>query len=246
MQNPIISVKNLQAVYGQTTVLDNVSFDIMPGEVFIILGGSGCGKTTLLKHLIGLYNPKSGSIHIKDKDLVSASPEQRDEILKSFGVMYQSGALFGSMNIRDNIKLVMEEKTDIPESVMDLIADYKLSLVNLDGSQDKMPSELSGGMIKRAAIARAMALDPDIIFLDEPSAGLDPQTSCELDRIIVQLSRELGITFVIVTHELASIFRIADRVIMLSPKTKGIIATGNPKELKDNSTVPEVKNFFNA
>jgi phospholipid/cholesterol/gamma-HCH transport system ATP-binding protein len=243
-KNTIVEVADLTAAYGDTVILDNISFDVYKGEKFIILGGSGCGKSTLLKHMIGLYKPAHGSIVIEGQDIATAEGDERIEILKSIGVAYQLGALFGSMTVLENVRLPLEEYTDLNREAMDLIGRMKLNLVGLTGSENKMPSELSGGMIKRAALARAMALDPDILFLDEPSAGLDPITSAELDQLIIRLAKSLGITFVIVTHELNSIYNIADRVIMLDKSTKGIIATGKPAYLRDNSDIPIVQKFF--
>ena len=240
----IISVRNFSAGYHGVTVLENLNFDVHPGEIFIILGGSGCGKSTLLKHMIGLYHPLNGSIEIQGNDIVRAEGQAHLDILKSFGVMYQQSALFGSMNILENVRLPLEEYTDLPHEAMDIIARLKLRLVGLSGFAAYMPEALSGGMKKRAAIARAMALDPSILFLDEPSAVLDPITSAELDLLIKHLSRNLGITFVIVTHELPSIFEIADRVIMLDKRTRGIIAEGDPHELKETAEHPWVRQFF--
>lgn len=242
---PIIQVEDVTIAYDDHIVMKDINFEVRQGEVFIILGGSGCGKSTLLKNMISLYKPVTGKILINDKDIVTAEGSELREILKTIGVMYQNGALFGSMNILDNICLVLEEFTNLPRDAMELVAQMKLKVVGLEGSAYKMPSELSGGMKKRAAIARAMALDPKILFLDEPGAGLDPITSAQLDELIQELSRSLNITFVIVTHELPSIFAVADRVIMLDKNTKTIIASGKPDELRDNSDNPWVRQFFN-
>lgn len=244
MADTIINVKDFTAAYGDNVIIDNITFDVMKGEKFVILGGSGCGKSTLLKHMIGLYRPAHGSILIEGDDIAQAEGEERIEILKNIGVAYQLGALFGSMTVLENVMLPLEQYTELEKDAIDLIARMKLSLVGLTGSEEKSPSELSGGMIKRAALARAMALDPDILFLDEPSAGLDPITSAELDQLINQIAKSLGVTFVIVTHELNSIYNIADRVIMLDKETKGIIASGDPKDLRDNSDIPIVQKFF--
>ncbi|MBP7051218.1 MAG: ATP-binding cassette domain-containing protein [Phycisphaerae bacterium] len=241
---PIIQVRNLTAGYGSTVILKDINFDVQAGEVFTILGGSGSGKSTLLKHMIGLQQPLDGSIMIDGTDIATAEGDEQLAVLRKIGVAYQSGALFGSMTILSNIALVLEEFTDLPRDAIGVIAQMKLKAVGLQAAAYKMPAELSGGMRKRAAIARALALDPKILFLDEPSAGLDPITSAQLDELVLELSRSLGVTFVIVTHELPSIFAVADRAIMVDRETQTIIASGRPQELRDKSENPKVRQFF--
>lgn len=241
---PIIQVRGVTAAYGDFVILEDVSFDVRRGEVFVILGGSGCGKSTLLKHMIGLIPPAAGEILIDGGNLATASGAERAALLGKFGVTYQSGALFGSLTLAENIMLPLEEFTSLPREARELVARMKLDLVGLEPFALHFPSEVSGGMQKRAAIARSMALDPSVLFLDEPSAGLDPVTSAGLDELVRSLNRNLGVTFVIVSHELPSIYAVADRVIMLDKSTKGIIAEGAPAFLRDHDTNPFVHAFF--
>jgi phospholipid/cholesterol/gamma-HCH transport system ATP-binding protein len=240
--NDIVQVRGLTAGYAGRTVLRDISFRVGRGEVFMILGGSGSGKSTLLKNMIGLYPAMSGEVLIGGEDIVGARGAARETILRRFGVMYQGGALFGSMNLEGNVSLPLEELTQLPSEARRLLARLKLQQVGLGGFGSYLPSEISGGMQKRAAVARAMALDPALLFLDEPSSGLDPVTSGELDDLIRSLSRNLGITFVIASHELSSILAIADRVIMLDGG--GLVAEGDPRELRDRPTNDYVRAFF--
>lgn len=238
----IVEVKRLTAGYAGQAVLRDISFRVRRGEIFMILGGSGSGKSTLLKNMIGLYPAMSGEVLIGGEDIVGARGAARERILRKFGVMYQGGALFGSMNLESNVALPLEEWTRLPADARLLLARWKLQQVGLGGFGGYLPSEISGGMQKRAAVARAMALDPGLLFLDEPSSGLDPVTSAELDDLLRSLSRNLGITFVIASHELSSILAIADRVIMLDGG--GIVAEGDPRELRDRPTNDYVRAFF--
>jgi phospholipid/cholesterol/gamma-HCH transport system ATP-binding protein len=240
MSDPIITVEDLTMGWGDMNLLEDTSFQIERGEVFAILGGSGCGKSTLLRYLTGLDEPKGGIITIAgigNPTLEVGRP--------SYGVMFQSGALFGSMTIGENVALALTEWTDLPADAVDAIVRAKLRLVGLQGFEHHTPSEISGGMKKRAAIARAMALEPNLLFLDEPSAGLDPVSAVELDELILTMCAGLGLTVVIVTHELESIFKVAKRCIMLNKETKSIIASGDPRKLRDESDDPRVHNFFN-
>jgi len=239
---PVISVKGVDAGYPGATILKDVTFDVARGEVFILLGGSGCGKSTMMKHMIGLNPVLAGHLTVCGKEW---SAKTRPELCRQIGVMYQSGALFGSMTCLENVMLPLDEfsrlrKAERREKAMSLLADVELA-----DAADKMPVEISGGMRKRVAIARAMALEPEVVFLDEPSAGLDPITSSSLDDLILRLREEKGMTFVVVTHELPSIFKIADRAAMFDKARKAMIALGRPDELKDKSDDPFVRKFFN-
>ena len=240
----VVDVKNLTVGYGDIVVLQNISFSVSSGEIFVILGGSGCGKSTLLKHMIGLYTPFRGDVLIFGESMVNSSEDEKRKLMRRFGVTYQGGALFGSLTVAENIALPLEEYTTKTPAEINEVVQQKLAVVNLDGFGNYMPSELSGGMRKRAGLARAMALDPTLLFFDEPSAGLDPITSAELDRLILRLREELGTTIVIVSHELDSIFTVADRAILLDKDTKGIAATGKPKELRDSSPNLWVREFL--
>jgi phospholipid/cholesterol/gamma-HCH transport system ATP-binding protein len=238
----IIEVRKLTAGYAGREILRDVSFNVRRGEIFIILGGSGSGKSTLLKNMIGLYPAMAGEVLIGGMNIVGATGKERENILRRFGVMYQGGALFGSMTLVQNVALPLEEWTQLPKDARTLLGRLKLLQVGLGDFADYLPSEISGGMQKRAAVARAMALDPEILFLDEPSAGLDPITSAELDALILSLSRNLGITFVIASHELASIYAIGDRALMLG--NGQVVAEGKPAELRDHPPNDYVRAFF--
>jgi phospholipid/cholesterol/gamma-HCH transport system ATP-binding protein len=242
---PVITVDNLTARFGDNTIFAGVSFEVNPGEILVILGGSGCGKSTLLKHLIGLYQPAQGRVLINGVNISVDDEKELRLVRRGFGVLFQSGALFGSMTLAENVALPLQEYTDLSPDTIDLVVKMKLGLVNLAGYENHLPSEISGGMKKRAGLARAMALDPTVLFFDEPSAGLDPISSAELDILIKSLNAGLGTTMVIVTHELESIFAIAHRVIMLDKSAKGIIAEGDPRELQAHSPDPRVVDFFN-
>ncbi|RJR36483.1 MAG: ATP-binding cassette domain-containing protein [Desulfobacteraceae bacterium] len=241
----IIQVRDLVAGYGENVILRNLSFDVYEGEIFVILGGSGCGKSTLLKHLIGLIPPISGDVVIDGKELNAGDEETYQQILREIGILYQSGALLGSMSIAENVALPILEYTSLSPAHVATLVTMKLNLVDLGGYERYLPSEISGGMKKRAGLARAMALNPKILFFDEPSAGLDPITSAELDNLIIHLNKRFGTTMVIVTHELQSIFTVAHRVIMLDKISKGIIAEGDPQYLRDHSQNSFVRRFFN-
>ncbi len=240
-----ITVRDLVIGYDGVPLMRDLNFDVRHGEIFGILGGSGCGKSTLLKHLIGLFEPISGDILIGDRSLVSATPEQKRELMRRFGVTYQGGALFGSMTVAQNIALPLEEYTDLtPEEIAAEVRE-KLALVDLAGTEAYLPAELSGGMRKRAGLARALALKPDLLFFDEPSAGLDPISAAALDRLILTVREHTGATVVIVTHELESIFSVIDRVVLMDKKAETIVASGDPRDLRDHSSDEFVRSFLN-
>ncbi len=244
-KEPIIQVENLVAQYGEDVILDHVSFEVFTGEIFVVLGGSGCGKSTLLRHMIGLETPSSGNVTIDKVNITTCDDHARYDVLRKIGVLFQSSALIGSMTLAENIALPILEYTSLSKSAIEKIVSLKLTMVDLNGYENYFPSELSGGMKKRAGLARALALNPKILFLDEPTAGLDPITSAEIDELVLHINKSIDATMVIVTHELDSIFMIAQRVIMLDKQTKGVIAQGNPEDLKENSLNPLVRQFFN-
>jgi phospholipid/cholesterol/gamma-HCH transport system ATP-binding protein len=239
-----ITVRNLDMAYGDFVLQRNLNFTIRRGDIFVIMGGSGCGKSTLLKHLVGLKAPARGDVLFGDQNLWKAEPAEQERIMRRFGILYQSGALWSSMTLAENVALPLGEFTDLGPAEIDHIASLKLALVGLAGFEDYYPSEISGGMRKRAGLARAMALDPEILFFDEPSAGLDPISSRLLDDLILELRDSLGATIAVVTHELASIFIIGNNSVFLDAETRTMIAQGDPKELRDHCPDAKVRNFL--
>jgi phospholipid/cholesterol/gamma-HCH transport system ATP-binding protein len=241
---PRIEVRDLTMAFGSFVLMHDLNFTVQPKDIFIIMGGSGCGKSTLLRHLIGLIEPAKGEVLYDGVSFTEAVPLEREQVLRRLGVLYQSGALFSSMTLAENIALPLGEFTDLSAAEIREVASLKLALVGLKGFEDFFPSQISGGMQKRAGLARAMALDPDILFFDEPSAGLDPISSRLLDDLILELRDSLGATIVVVTHELASIFTIGNNCIFLDVDTRTAIAQGDPKELRDHSDQPAVRRFL--
>ncbi|MDP3849902.1 MAG: ATP-binding cassette domain-containing protein [Luteolibacter sp.] len=239
-----IAVRDLTMAYGSFVVMRDLNFEVAEKDIFVIMGGSGCGKSTLLRHLIGLREPAKGSILFEGEDFTATPAAERGRFIRRMGVMYQSGALWSSLTLAENIAMPLEEHTQLPPGTIRELVSYKLALVGLSGYEEYYPAQISGGMNKRAGIARAMALDPDILFLDEPGAGLDPLSSRRLDDLILRLRDSLGSTIVIVTHELASIFAIANHSIFLDTATRAQGATGNPADLRDHSENPAVRLFL--
>ena len=243
-RKPVIGVRGLDMGYGDFVLMRNLNFTVNRGDIFIVMGGSGCGKSTLMKILIGLMEPLRGQVLYDGKSFWEADPEERQKTMRRFGILYQSGALWSSMTLAENISIPLEQYTDLNQGQIREIASLKLALVGLEGFEDFYPSEISGGMRKRAGLARAMALDPDILFFDEPSAGLDPVSAKLLDDLIIQLRDSLGATVVIVTHELASIFAVGNNSVYLDAETGTMTASGDPRKLLAESKDPGLINFL--
>ena len=239
-----IAVKDLRMAFGDFVVMHDLNFTVRRGDVFVIMGGSGCGKSTLLRHMIGLIEPAKGDILYSGESFTHATAAAREAMLRRFGVLYQTGGLWSSMTLAENVSLPLAEFTDLRPAQIREVAALKLALVGLAGFEDYYPSQISGGMQKRAGLARAMALDPDILFFDEPSSGLDPISSRLLDDLILELQASLGATIVVVTHELASIFAIGSNSVFLDVDTRTMIAQGNPRELRDSHPDPKVRRFL--
>jgi phospholipid/cholesterol/gamma-HCH transport system ATP-binding protein len=243
-QEPHITVRNLTMAYGSFVLMRDLNFTIGRGDIFIIMGGSGCGKSTLMRHLVGLKEPAKGQVFYNGMSFWEAAPDERNRILRGVGILYQSGALWSSMTLAENVALPLEQHTDLdPGKIRELVS-LKLALVGLAGFEEFYPSEISGGMRKRAGLARAMALDPEILFFDEPSAGLDPVSARRLDDLILELRESLGATVVVVTHELASIFAVGNNSVFLDPETRTMIAGGDPNQLLAESEDPRVRSFL--
>ncbi len=241
---PQIEVRNLDMAYGSFTLMHDLNFTVNKGDIFIIMGGSGCGKSTLMKIMIGLKEPALGQVIYEGMSFWESDASEQERIMKRFGILYQSSALWSSMTLAENVALPLEQYTELSPNQIREFVSLKLSLVGLAGFEDYYPSEISGGMKKRAGLARAMALDPDMLFIDEPSAGLDPVSAHLLDNLIIELRDSLGATVVVVTHELASIFAIGNNSVFLDPESRTIIATGHPQKLLAESRDPKVRNFL--
>ena len=241
---PAIEVEHLKAGYDGEVVLKDISFSVARGEIFFIIGASGCGKSTLLRHMVGLHPLMGGTVKFFGRSFSHADVGSRRAMLKTFGMLFQGGALWTSLTLRENVALPLEEYTRLTRREIDEIATLKLAQVGLSGFEDYFPAEISGGMKKRAGLARALALDPEIVFFDEPSAGLDPITLRKMDELILQIRDTFGTTIVVVSHELVSIFELADRVIMLDREEKGVIAEGHPDWLANNSSDARVREFL--
>jgi len=239
-----VEVEDLTLAYGEVAVQRDLSFEIRRGDVFIVMGGSGCGKSTLLRAMVGLLRPVRGRVRYEGESFWDADPEAQERLMRGFGVLFQQGALWSSMTLAENVALPLEEYTELPPARIREVASFKLALVGLAGCEDLHPSEISGGMRKRAALARAMALDPDILFFDEPSAGLDPVSARHLDDLILELRDSLGSTVVVVTHELASIFAIGTNSVFLDAESHTQLAVGDPKRLRDDPPDPRIHRFL--
>ena len=241
----LIRVRDLVARYGDFLVLDGVDLDVFDGEILVIMGGSGCGKSTLLRHMIGLEAPHSGTVVVDGTDIQGCSDTEFNQMRRKIGVLFQGAALFGSMTVAQNVAVALDAYSGLPRDAIERLVGIKLKVVGLHGYENHLPSELSGGMKKRAGLARALAMNPKILFLDEPSAGLDPVTSAEIDELILHINRSTGTTMIIITHELASVFTLASRVVMLDKRARGIIAEGDPRRLRETSRNAFVRQFFN-
>lgn len=244
MNDPHIVVDDLTMTYGQRLIQQGLTFSVNRRDIFVIMGGSGCGKSTLLKHMIGLYQPAAGDIRVDNTSICQATPKEKKSLMRRFGITYQAGALISSLTLEENIGMPLSLYTDLSAGDIREIVALKLAMVGLSGFETYYPSEISGGMMKRAALARALALDPEILFFDEPSAGLDPISARRLDDLIIELSESMGATIVLVTHELASIFSIATNSVFLDAETQTMLATGNPRHLLDNCPLEPVQRFL--
>ncbi len=241
-----IEVRDLHIAFGEKTILEHLDFEVKRGEIFFVGGNSGCGKSTLFKHIVGLHAPRGGDIRVAGRPAVGISEADHRALLHRVGISYQGGALFGSMTVLENVMLPLREFTELTAAQRRAVAMMKLRLVGLADAADRLPAEISGGMRKRAALARALALDPEILFFDEPSAGLDPLSSHDLDTLIATLARLLGTTFVVISHELRSIFAIADRLLLLDAERRTQVGLGRPEELRDHAKDPWIRKFLTA